>query len=249
MDNSNSIYFRGVGKFSGFSSSVLKIIAITAMVLDHGYVLFIGKSLFSVFRVVGRTAFPIFAFMISEGARYSGNKKKYALRLLIFALISEIPYNIAFGSSFVDFGKSNVYFTLLLGLISIWLIQIFREKKIAFVGIFTTVLLAFSAILLNSDYGFMGVIVITLYYLAGEKRGGSRVISFVMIALMTGICIDIPFNPWYLLNIPQMPAVLSAIPLSLYNGKKGFKMNKYVFYWFYPIHIIILTILARVIMS
>lgn len=243
MADASLRYFRGLGKFDGISSSVLKIIAITAMLLDHMSVLFFGTGL-TVFRIMGRIAFPIFAFMISEGVRYSGNIRKYAVRLLVFALISEIPFDIGLASGFIDFSKQNVYFTLLSGLLSSVVFKKLKEKKLTFLGVFTTGLFALTALVIKSDYGFMGVAVITVFYLFGELSGMARIAGFSFAALLTCIAV---MPEGIGLNILQLPAVFSVIPIVLYNGKKGFKMNKYVFYAFYPVHISILTILARVI--
>lgn len=243
MADASLRYFRGLGKFDGISSSVLKITAITAMVLDHMSVLFFGAGP-TVFRIIGRIAFPIFAFMISEGVRYSGNIRKYAVRLFAFALISEIPFDVGMASEFIDFSKQNVYFTLLLGLLSSVVLKKLKEKNLTYLGIFTTVIFALTALIIKSDYGFTGVAVISVYYLFGELSGGARVLAFAAASLLTCIAV----TPGGIgLNILQIPAVFSVIPIVLYNGKKGFKMNKYIFYAFYPVHISILTILARVI--
>lgn len=243
MADTSLSYFRGLGKFSGISSSALKIIAITAMVLDHLSVLFFGTGP-TTFRIIGRIAFPIFAFLISEGVRYSGNIRKYAVRLFAFALISEIPFDIGFASEFIDFSKQNVYFTLLLGLLSSVVIKKLKEKQLAFLCFFTTFIFALAALIIKSDYGFMGVVVISVYYFFGELSGGTRIAAFSFAALFTCIAVE---PEGIGLKILQFPAVFSVIPIVLYNGKKGFKMNKYVFYAFYPVHISILTILARAI--
>ena len=109
-------------RFAFLSSSTLKIIAMAAMVLDHYSVIFNGTES-TVFRHIGRIAFPIFAFLIAEGAKRSKNKLKYAIRLLAFAFISEVPYDWAFYGEILHIEKQNVYFTLFLDLIVVIIIK------------------------------------------------------------------------------------------------------------------------------
>lgn len=245
MTETKNNYFGGFGRFGGLSSSVLKVIAIVTMLIDHaGVVLFEPDP--SVMRAIGRTAFPIFAFMIAEGAKHTTNIKKYALRLLLFAFVSEIPFDIAFNSGFFDFSDQNVYFTLFLGLISIILLKYFRDKNLGFLGVLSTLILSGCAMLISSDYGFMGVVVITVLYAFNDASPLSRFTAFLLCILSTVIVI-LPQFPILFIAQNQIFALTAVIPIMLYNGKKGFKINKYFFYAFYPGHIIILALIKLLI--
>ena len=126
----------------GISGSTLKLIAIVSMLIDHTAATVIRallisaspdwqpglRTLYSVSRDIGRLAFPIFCFLLVEGFLHTRNPKKYAGRLFLFALISEIPFDLALQSGWFDPGKQNVYFTLLIGLLVLMGLSYFREK-------------------------------------------------------------------------------------------------------------------------
>lgn len=117
----------------GLSGSTLKLIAIITMLIDHigaaviARLLIAGQGsemlykIYYAMRAVGRVAFPIFCFLLVEGFFYTGSRKKYALRLFGFALLSEIPFDLAFSGKILEFGYQNVFFTLLIGLLTIML--------------------------------------------------------------------------------------------------------------------------------
>lgn len=224
-------------KFGFLSSNALKLIAMTAMVIDHGSVIFMGPES-NIWRHIGRIAFPIFAFMIAEGAVHTKNKFLYASRLLAFAVISEVPFDMAFSGTYLEFKNQNVYFTLFLGLISVYCLDFLRKKNVGILGIVTTLACSFGALFLSSDYGFTGVVVITLMYMFSTVKTSVRYLGFAMAGLMTSIVYVFPLSFGFISS--QVYAALCVVPLSLYNGKRGRKMNKYFFYAFYPVHIIIL---------
>ncbi len=225
-------------KKSGFlSSNVLKIIAMVTMVIDHANVIFIGAQA-NLWRNIGRISFPIFAFLIAEGAVHTKNKLKYAVRLLIFAFISEVPYDIAFNGKWLEFENQNVFFTLFLGLISVYALDFLRDRRLGVLGVISTFACGIAAAVLSSDYGFMGVVVIALMYIFSTVKTGVRYLGFAIAGFMTSIVYGFPLSFGF---IPaQVYAALSFIPLALYNGRRGRKMNKYFFYLFYPAHILIL---------
>lgn len=131
---------RLVKQAGGLSGSTVKIIAVAAMLIDHTAAVVLIRMLYtdwsqglygiySVMRDIGRLGFPIFCFLLVEGFQRSKNLKKYALRLGIFALVSEIPFDLAITGHLVHFGYQNVYFTLLLGLLALCAFH-FLEKHI-----------------------------------------------------------------------------------------------------------------------
>ena len=227
-------------KFGFLSSNLLKIIAMAAMVIDHASVIFIGPEN-TVWRHIGRIAFPIFAFMIAEGAVHTKNKFLYAVRLLAFAVISEVPFDMAFNGTYLEFSHQNVFFTLLLGLISVYCLGFFRSKGVGILGAVTTIGCSLGAFFLSTDYGFMGVMVITLMYMFSTVKTGVRYLGFALSGFLTSIVYGFPLSFGFLPS--QVYAALCFIPLSLYNGKRGRKMNRYFFYAFYPVHILILYVI------
>lgn len=227
-------------KFGFLSSNLLKIIAMAAMVIDHASVIFIGPEN-TVWRHIGRIAFPIFAFMIAEGAVHTKNKFLYAVRLLAFAVISEVPFDMAFNGTYLEFSHQNVFFTLLLGLISVYCLDFFRSKGVGILGAVTTIGCSLGAFFLSTDYGFMGVMVITLMYMFSTVKTGVRYLGFALSGFLTSIVYGFPLSFGFLPS--QVYAALCFIPLSLYNGKRGRKMNRYFFYAFYPVHILILYVI------
>ena len=214
------------------SSFVLKIIAIITMFIDHiGYAIF-GK--FSFFNYIGRIAFPIFAFQISEGYMHTKNLKKYFLRLFIFAIVSQIPFMLFCKIISNDFSL-NIFFTLLLGLISIY---IYDKSKYKIVGIISAVLIGILANFSHCDYGFYGVAIIFLFYVFKNDFMKSS-IAFM---ISTAIKYLIPIIKYGFHNIYIYLLICTFLPIifiSLYNGKKG-KDTKYLLYLFYPIHLLLI---------
>lgn len=241
------------------STFTLKLIAIISMLIDHvTAVLVPSDTWFHIIgRSIGRLAFPIFVFLIVEGFYHTSNVKKYMTRLGIFALISEIPFDLAFYNElyagadiksdlsliFKDskvyetvmerfMRNQNVFFTLFLGLVAIWLINT-AEKKYKDNMIYSnlinaaiTIGFSFAAAFLKSDYGFMGILTIVAFYLF---RGSKPLLILSLIILSGG-------------NVIQALSVLAILPIAFYNGKKG-KSIKYFFYVFYPAHLLILYII------
>lgn len=217
------------------SGSMLKMIAIVAMLIDHVAHLFrigtetvlfsLGEhslTLYSLLRYVGRIAFPLFAFLLIEGFLHTKNRKKYAIRLSLFALISEIPFNL-FCSGTLFYERQNVFFTLLLGFLALWAWEA-RDKRLALViilGLFGV------SVLLRADYGYTGFLfILLLYFLRSVPLIG---------AMMSGCTLS-------------LASVAAFLPIGLYNGDRGFIRHgalKYLFYVFYPLHLMILTLIKH----
>ena len=225
------------------SAFVLKLIAVISMLFDHSGYLIFGQSSF--FNYIGRLAFPIFAFQITEGYTHTKNLKKYILRLFGFALISQIPYTIFYKVVFNDFGM-NVMFTLLLGLITI---AIF-DKYNKFTGITTLFLFSIISQSLKLDYGAYGVVIIFLFYVF-KDNAVLKFTSFILATFIRYFSELLPYGILTTLNtlstinpisIYALCTASSIMPIILYNGKKGRDM-KYFLYLFYPIHLLIISIL------
>ena len=215
----------------------LKWMALASMLIDHIGAVFFGDFTVRAFgadweilRMVGRLAFPILAFQIAQGAAHTSNWKKYALRLLAFGLVSELPYDLALHGG-VDWTNQNVYFTLLLGLLAIeadmkWAARDWKAGR--FKGMIFAALLMLLGFIIGSDYGGFGVLMIYWFYLAGSDSlmtaGGIAAINFVLGRI-------------------QAFGVLALIPISLYNRKLGYHRPwlQYTCYLFYPVHLAVLA--------
>ena len=203
----------------------LKCIAIVSMALDHtGAVLYPSQIWL---RCLGRIAFPIFCFLIVEGFFHTHDVRRYMGRLGVFALISEIPYDLAFRGVPLEYAHQNVFFTLLIGISMMVLLERNREWPVKAVILLLAMWLA---VLIRSDYNFRGVLLIFVFYIFHESR---------WLAVTAG-------GLWNFLyqGVIQKYGVLSVLPLALYNGERGRKM-KYFFYIFYPAHLLLLYGISR----
>lgn len=215
------------------SAFVLKIIAIITMFIDHiGYIFSNGKI--SYFNYIGRLAFPIFAFQISEGYLHTKNLKKYFLRLFLFALISQIPFML-YEKIITDKFSLNVFFTLFLGLTSIF---IYDKCKYKFLGILAGIAIGLIAQLLHCDYGFFGISIILIFYIFKNNF----INASIFFTLATAIRYSIPIIKYGFYPVFIYLFLCTCIPLIFiagYNGKKG-KDTKYLLYFFYPIHLLLI---------
>lgn len=201
----------------------LKIIAIITMFLDHYYRIIGGPEWLS---ILGRLAFPIFAFSISEGYSHTKNVNKYLMRLLNFAVIIQLPNFLGFQEY-----PLNIFFTLALGL---FCLEILDNNKINIVVRYIVVLyLCFLAEKTGLDYGAYGVILIILF----NKLRNNKLYIFIAFLALNLVILKIGN-----LSEIQIYSIFSLIPIFLYNGKKGYGM-KYFFYLFYPLHFIFLYFL------
>ncbi len=217
-------------KTSPLSQEMLKLIACLAMLVDHAGFFFFDNNLFM--RIIGRMAFPIYCFLLAEGTYYTKNPMKYGLRLVIGALISEISFDLClFGGP--SWESQNVMFTLLLGFLAIQVTNRLsgRARLLALVPLVT-------AELLRTDYGAIGVLMIILFSLNREKKESLWNQALRLFLL----------NLWQVGQFSIQPfAALAAIPIYFYSGKKATRSKslQWVFYLFYPIHLLILWAIRR----
>ena len=203
----------------------LKCIAIVSMALDHtGAVLYPSQIWL---RCLGRIAFPIFCFLIVEGFFHTHDVRRYMGRLGVFALISEIPYDLAFRGVPLEYAHQNVFFTLLIGIGMMVLLERNREWPVKAVILLLAMWLA---VLIRSDYNFRGILLIFVFYIFHESR---------WLAVTAG-----GFWNFLYQGVIQKYGVLSVLPLALYNGERGRKM-KYFFYIFYTAHLLLLYRITR----
>ena len=144
--------------FGGLTSNMLRIIAVVLMLSDHIWATTMSFGNWMTY--IGRIAFPIFAFQIAEGFVHTSNIKKYALRLLGFALITEIPFNLFYSSRWFNPYHQNVLFTLLLGLLAIYVIDNLKKNfsaKKAAISLLWIILICIASVIGFVDYGFLGM--------------------------------------------------------------------------------------------
>lgn len=213
--------------------SVLKWIAVLTMVIDHvGAILFPDQIWM---RVIGRVAFPVYAYCLAEGFRYTSDYRRYLGRLALFAILSEIPFDLAFYGVPFSFAHQNVFFTLTLGLILLWVLERCREQLLLCAGAFAV--LCFLAQALHMDYGAGGLLMVFAFYLA--QQGTSPWIGW-------GIFVFI--NLFGYAGGVQWAAILALLPIGLYSGKAGKKKQRF-FYWIYPLHLLLLWVIEKYIRS
>jgi len=215
------------------SSFVLKIIAIISMLIDHVGVTIYGG--FSFFNYLGRFAFPIFCFQLVQGYQHTSNIKKYFSRLLVFAIISQVPFSYFLYLTTGEFHTLNIFFTLTLGLLAIYL---FDKCPIKIFGFGFAVACAFIAHYLHMDYGYYGVLLIFALYLLRDNKILMS-IAFIVLSIIKFIPTFIATNFYYPNIILCIFTCLALIPILFYNGEQGKKL-KYFFYAFYPLHLILL---------
>lgn len=204
----------------------LKILAIVTMLIDHIGMIFFPNVM--LFRIVGRVAFIIFAFLLVEGTQHTGNFEKYLLRLLLWAFLSEIPYDIARSGSYFYWEAQNIFWTLFIGVLGVHLIQqaqsIFLQSLI--------VVLTFVVIdLVKADYGIYALCVIYTFFLLRKKI----YYSLILVQLISVVASFSGYGFQYF-------AFLGLCPILLYNGKQGKKTGN-IFYTFYAIHLIFFSII------
>ena len=228
----------------GIDALTLKLLAMAFMLLDHTW-----ATVWSVqwFTVIGRLAFPIFAFQIVEGFHKTSDRRRYIKRMLVFALISEIPFNLMVGNSLVYPFHQNVMFTFLIALLLMSWIE--KSKKL-WVSAAAIVLGMVLGILTFVDYNQYGIFIVLLFYWTYKRPYGWLVQLLGMLYIsdaMAGLVYPIELFGRSLEVGQQMFAVLALIPIWLYDGRQGYhsKAIQYACYAFYPAHILVLYLLSR----
>ena len=229
---------KGFDKIKVFSGAQLKYIAFLSMLIDH-----VNKALIypilnegllldisDFFDVIGRIAFPLFAFFVVEGFFKTRNRKKYLTNLLVFAVISEVPFDMFLSSTFFNMRANNVLFTLALSLITIWIIDILKDKlenKPRILWYLASVIFILISCLISMqlglDYEHHAIIIVYLFYIFYNKPVVGCALAYLSI-------------------IKEIWSILGFGLVLTYNGERG-KQNKIINYWFYPVHLLILGIL------
>ncbi len=240
----------------GLSSFALHLIAMALMLCDHLWGTIVPGAQF--LTIIGRLAFPIFAFMIVEGYFHTRSFKKYMLRLLIFAVLSEIPFNLMHETSFFAPFNQNVLWTFLLSLSCIKLIDLMRKKLKPWFWLPLTALLVLVfmlvAIIGAVDYMHYGFLMVLVFYAFHGNRwyhylGQAVGIGYINLFMIKGLVFPTEIFG-HVFEIPQQGAAVFALLLIwCYRGKQGYhnKFTKYAFYAFYPVHMLILGLISYLI--
>ena len=211
----------------------LKLIAMISMVFDHVGDMFFPGALWM--RMIGRLAMPLFSFCIAEGYAHTKNKQRYLMRMGVFALVSEIPFDLAFEGR-VGLGHQNIMLSFFLAILALMVFDRIRGegKEHAagktLLGILCVCAVAVLALLLRADYTLFAVLAVFLFYVLRNRHPLLRCgvgVGFLALTRTVGY---------------YRATGLSLIPLLLYNGKRG-RGLKWLFYAFYPGHLLLLYLL------
>ena len=212
----------------------LKWVALWTMLIDHiGFVLLqeavsVPAAVYTICRGIGRISFPIFCFLLVEGFWHTGNVRKYLLRLTLFALLAEIPYDLAINGKVIDLSGQNVLFAFVIGVGMMWALRTWNTG-LGSVGEAVILVMAMAVCaVVRADYSYFGPLLIYVLYRWHEIPWKRNVI---MAALLF-------WEPMALWSIPI---------IQCYNGERG-KGHKYFFYWFYPVHLLCLWAVYHIVM-
>ncbi len=215
--------------------TALKLIAMVSMVFDH-----VGDNFFpgqTWMRIIGRLAMPIFAFCVAEGFIHTGDRMKYLKRMGVFACVSEIPFDLVTAGKVLEFTHQNImltFFWAILGLICFEKIKAKGTKGARVLGAAVLILFAAVSLLLGMDYNLLAVGLIFIYYvLRGKAPVWNNAAAIAYHAALRNVGIY-----WF--------GLLGFIPILLYNGKRG-RGLKWLFYVFYPGHLLLIWLIKTLI--
>lgn len=246
-------------KRTWFTGAHLKWIAIVVMAIDHGAAVFLEPVLlnttvssgnyellrnvsriYMILRCIGRFAFPVFCFLLVEGFWHTRSKAKYLRNLVIFALVSEVPFDLALYGKVLHWEHQNVFFTLAAGFGAIWIAECFTYKAMRdslnvmlyrTLSAASVVGIALVAEFIHTDYGAAGVATIFVLYVMHNRPVISALAAWLILGLTN------------LLEFYCFPFVGAVY---FYNGERG-RQSKYFFYIFYPAHLLIFAMLKMII--
>ena len=247
MDSSASKNFE-------LTAAVLHIIAMTLMLMDHLWATLLPAREW--LTCAGRVAFPIFAFMAVEGYFHTRSFKKYILRMLLFAVLSEIPFDLMYGGTWFYPVHQNVLWTFLLGLLGVWLMEQVRKKGKTWMYLLVCVLVMPAGLVLGTlcmvDYYGVGVLtVFVFYFLHGRKwwcfLGQLVALYWLNVELLGGLIYPVQLFGMEFELCQQGLALLALIPIWLYCGRQGYhsKPFQYLCYAFYPVHMLLLVVVLN----
>ena len=232
----------------------LKILALISMTIDHvGVVLF---PQYEILRIIGRLAYPIFAYMIAEGCFYTRNKKRYLGGIAALGLVCQLVYFFAMGSL-----EQSILTTFVLGIITVYAMQLADERRdalgagavVAAISLDAFVCLALPVLLVGTDftidYGFFGALLPAICYVPRifcsdsddkKRREVTLACCAAGLALVSLTAAGGPLSvQWW--------SLIALVPLALYNGQRGKWRMKYLFYVYYPLHLVVIQGIAMLV--
>ena len=243
----------GSGKMD-LSAAALHILAMTFMLMDHLWATLLPAQEW--LTCVGRIAFPIFAFMAVEGYFHTHNLKKYLFRMLIFAVISEVPFDLMYGGTWFYPVHQNVIWTLMMGLVGIHLMETVRKKKSTFAYILVSAAVVILGGLLGTlsmvDYYGIGVLTVFIFYFFRGRKwwcllGQILALYWVNVEMLGGLMYPIRLFGMEFELCQQGLALLALLPIWLYRGRQGYhsKPFQYFCYAFYPVHMLVIVLVLN----
>lgn len=231
----------------------LHLLAMFCMLLDHLWATVIpGQNWMT---CVGRLAYPIFAFLIVEGYFHTGSLRRYAGRLLLFAVLSEIPFNLMYSGRFLYPFHQNVLWTFLLALGCIRVVDRVRQKGklwLTAITVFVTALLGWLLGMITMvDYNGPGVLMVLVFYLFHGRKwwcflGQVAALWWINVELLGGLSYPVELFGQTIELVQQGLALLALVPIWLYRGKQGpsNRLIRYGCYGFYPLHMMLLGLMV-----
>ncbi len=222
-----------------FNASILKCIAVFTMLIDHIGIMLAGTGVnmvvYSILRCVGRLAFPLFCFLLVEGFVHTRSCGKYILRIFLFAILSEIPYDLLNFGNFINLTHNNILFTFTIAIGMLFLLSkcVGKGTKGIVAAIIIVTVFAGLSVCFRTEYSWRCIFIVAFFYIA-RSNFMMRNISVAAILLID--------TSWV-----GLMALFALIPINGYNGEKG-KFPKWIGYAFYPIHILILWSVDRFIL-
>lgn len=266
-----------------FSGAVLKNLAYMTMLTDHFFAVVFMKMIqrhslagydtnwmntcYSVGRAIGRISFILFCYLAVESFMHTRSRRNYLLRLGAFALVSEIPFDLAFSDKMIDPRSQNVFFTLFIGIfvLTVWewagksihmLKKCRNDKDVNWhicVIVFKMIRIGIvpaggaAAYYLSTDYKYMGVFLIFVFYLFYENGIVAKMAAAAFVMLFGTWSVNClryldSYSVTYLFrfSMREMYGLFAFIPIFLYDGSKGRQLPKVVCYGFYPVHLLLL---------
>lgn len=177
-------------------------------------------------KLLAGISLSIYAFLLVEGAEKTHDFGRYFLNILFFAILSEVPYDYAMSQKYWDFGSQNPMFGLVFGLILISAIRLIQtRKKNIIICMIVAVAAMLWCLILNVSFGSICVALVAAYYLLRDNRGLACFLGF-------------------LLSIPYVTGIFATYPIFCYSGKRGKDINKYYFYFLFPIELVVCGLIA-----
>lgn len=198
-----------------------------AMASDSHLMMLAGTG--SVMQLIGGMALPVFAFLLVEGFQNTSDYKKYLFSMFVFALISEVPYDLAMGQKYVDFSSQNAMVTMVICLMMLYALSVLKEKNGFAAGMFRCLIVVAAVIwasLFRAEFGLCIVLLVAVFYIFYTKN---------VLKTILGV----------LISMLYVTGPISFYGLWCYNGKREDKFSKYIFYAFYPLHLLMLGVIVK----